>query len=79
MGGGSWTTTDKVLAEITEKGPKPGNLVSQLADPNTPSLAALAVTELANKHNADPQPHRKGGETYGMSVFPVIHAPPHGD
>ncbi|KAI0246633.1 hypothetical protein BJV78DRAFT_102259 [Lactifluus subvellereus] len=63
MDGGSWTTMDKVLAKITEKAPKPGNLVSEPVDPNTPSPAVLTVTELANTHNADPRPHRKG-ETY---------------
>jgi len=48
---------DKVLAEITEKGLKPGDLVGELADPNAPSAAALAAAELANAQKAD----RAGG------------------
>ncbi|KAI0245264.1 hypothetical protein BJV78DRAFT_1236728 [Lactifluus subvellereus] len=42
-----------------EKGLKPGNIVSELANPNTPSAAVLAVTELANAHNADRRPRQK--------------------
>ena len=48
---------NKVLAEITEKGLKPGDLVGELADPNAPSAAALAAAELANAQKAD----RSGG------------------
>ena len=48
---------DKVLAEITEKGLKPGDLVGELADPNAPSAAALAAAELANAQKGD----RSGG------------------
>jgi hypothetical protein len=48
---------DKVLADITEKGLKPGDLVGELADPNAPSAAALAAAELANAQKAD----RAGG------------------
>lgn len=47
----------KVLADITEKGLKPGDLVGELADPNAPSAAALAAAELANAQKAD----RSGG------------------
>ena len=48
---------DKVLADITEKGLKPGDLVGELADPNAPSAAALAAAELANAQKGD----RAGG------------------
>jgi chromatin structure-remodeling complex protein RSC7 len=48
---------NKVLADITEKGLKPGDLVGELADPNAPSAAALAAAELANAQKAD----RSGG------------------
>ena len=48
---------DKVLADITEKGLKPGDLVGELADPNAPSAAALAAAELANAQKGD----RTGG------------------
>jgi chromatin structure-remodeling complex protein RSC7 len=48
---------DKVLAEITDKGLKPGDFVGELADPNAPSAAALAAAELANAQKAD----RSGG------------------
>ena len=52
---------DKVLAEITEKGLKPGDLVGELADPNAPSAAALAAAELANAQKAD-----RAGGTQGI-------------
>ncbi|KAI9513432.1 chromatin remodelling complex Rsc7/Swp82 subunit-domain-containing protein [Russula earlei] len=52
---------DKVLAEITEKGLKPGDLVGELADPNAPSAAALAAAELANAQKAD-----RAGATQGI-------------
>jgi chromatin structure-remodeling complex protein RSC7 len=52
---------DKVLAEITEKGLKPGDLVGELADPNAPSAAALAAAELANAQKAD-----RGGGAQGI-------------
>ncbi|KAH9053614.1 chromatin remodelling complex Rsc7/Swp82 subunit-domain-containing protein [Lactarius vividus] len=48
---------DKVLADITEKGLKPGDPVGELADPNAPSAAALAAAELANAQKGD----RTGG------------------
>jgi chromatin structure-remodeling complex protein RSC7 len=48
---------EKVLADITEKGLKPGDLVGELADPNAPSAAALAAAELANAQKGD----RSGG------------------
>ena len=48
---------DKVLADITEKGLKPGDPVGELADPNAPSAAALAAAELANAQKGD----RSGG------------------
>jgi len=48
---------DKVLADITEKGLKPGDFVGELADPNAPSAAALAAAELANAQKGD----RTGG------------------
>ena len=48
---------DKVLADITEKGLKPGDLVGELADPNAPSAAAIAAAELANAQKGD----RAGG------------------
>jgi chromatin structure-remodeling complex protein RSC7 len=53
---------DKVLAEITEKGLKPGDLVGELADPNAPSAAALAAAELANAQKGD----RSGGTQQGI-------------
>jgi hypothetical protein len=37
---------EKVLADITEKGLKPGDLVGELADPNAPSAAALFLGPL---------------------------------
>ena len=52
---------DKVLADITEKGLKPGDLVGELADPNAPSAAALAAAELANAQKAD-----RGGGIQGI-------------
>jgi len=52
---------DKVLADITEKGLKPGDLVGELADPNAPSAAALAAAELANAQKAD-----RAGATQGI-------------
>jgi hypothetical protein len=52
---------DKVLADITEKGLKPGDLVGELADPNAPSAAALAAAELANAQKAD-----RAGGTQGI-------------
>src|SRR5258708_39300234 len=52
---------DKILAEITEKGLKPGDLVGELADPNAPSAAALAAAELANAQKAD-----RAGGTQGI-------------
>ena len=52
---------DKVLADITEKGFKPGDLVGELADPNAPSAAALAAAELANAQKAD-----RAGGTQGI-------------
>jgi chromatin structure-remodeling complex protein RSC7 len=51
----------KVLADITEKGLKPGDLVGELADPNAPSAAALAAAELANAQKAD-----RAGPTQGI-------------
>jgi len=53
---------DKVLADITEKGLKPGDLVGELADPNAPSAAALAAAELANAQKGD----RSGGTQQGI-------------
>ena len=53
---------DKVLAEITERGLKPGDLVGELADPNAPSAAALAAAELANAQKGD----RSGGTQQGI-------------
>jgi chromatin structure-remodeling complex protein RSC7 len=44
---------DEVLAEITEKGLKPGDLVDELADPNAPSATALPAAETANAQKAD--------------------------
>ena len=44
---------DKVLADITEKGLKPGDLVDELADPNAPSATALPAAETANAQKAD--------------------------
>jgi chromatin structure-remodeling complex protein RSC7 len=52
---------DKVLADITEKGLKPGDFVGELADPNAPSAAALAAAELANAQKAD-----RAGGTQGI-------------
>ena len=52
---------DKVLADITEKGLKPGDLVGELADPNAPSAAALAAAELANAQKGD-----RAGGTQGI-------------
>ena len=52
---------DKVLADITEKGLKPGDPVGELADPNAPSAAALAAAELANAQKAD-----RAGGTQGI-------------
>ena len=52
---------EKVLADITEKGLKPGDLVGELADPNAPSAAALAAAELANAQKAD-----RAGGTQGI-------------
>ncbi|KAH9988075.1 chromatin remodelling complex Rsc7/Swp82 subunit-domain-containing protein [Russula compacta] len=52
---------DKVLADITEKGLKPGDLVGELADPNAPSAAALAAAEVANAQKAD-----RAGGTQGI-------------
>ena len=52
---------DKVLADITEKGLKPGDLVGELADPNAPSAAALAAAELANAQKGD-----RAGATQGI-------------
>ena len=52
---------DKVLADITEKGLKPGDLVGELADPNAPSAAAIAAAELANAQKAD-----RAGGTQGI-------------
>jgi hypothetical protein len=51
----------KVLADITEKGLKSGDLVGELADPNAPSAAALAAAELANAQKAD-----RAGATQGI-------------
>ena len=52
---------DKVLADITEKGLRPGDLVGELADPNAPSAAALAAAELANAQKGD-----RAGGTQGI-------------
>ena len=52
---------EKVLADITEKGLKPGDLVGELADPNAPSAAALAAAEVANAQKAD-----RAGATQGI-------------
>jgi hypothetical protein len=52
---------EKVLADITEKGLKPGDPVGELADPNAPSAAALAAAELANAQKAD-----RAGGTQGI-------------
>jgi hypothetical protein len=52
---------DKVLADITEKGLKPGDFVGELADPNAPSAAALAAAELANAQKGD-----RAGGTQGI-------------
>jgi chromatin structure-remodeling complex protein RSC7 len=52
---------DKVLADITEKGLKAGDLVGELADPNAPSAAALAAAELANAQKGD-----RAGGTQGI-------------
>ncbi|KAH8986945.1 chromatin remodelling complex Rsc7/Swp82 subunit-domain-containing protein [Lactarius hatsudake] len=52
---------DKVLADITEKGLKPGDPVGELADPNAPSAAALAAAELANAQKGD-----RAGGTQGI-------------
>ncbi|KAF8480046.1 chromatin remodelling complex Rsc7/Swp82 subunit-domain-containing protein [Russula ochroleuca] len=62
---GRWVVDDyyeeKVLADITEKGLKPGDPVGELADPNAPSAAALAAAELANAQKAD-----RAGGTQGI-------------
>jgi hypothetical protein len=48
-----------VLAEITEKDLKPGDLVGELASPNAPSATAFATAEMANAQKAG----RAGGPT----------------
>ncbi|KAI0267479.1 chromatin remodelling complex Rsc7/Swp82 subunit-domain-containing protein [Gloeopeniophorella convolvens] len=62
---GRWVVDDyyeaKVLADITEKGLKPGDPVGELADPNAPSAAALAAAEAASAQKAD-----RGGGAQGI-------------